>query len=61
VDGLLSKVTDKTKICFLANPENPTWTYINETELRRLAAGLPDTVVLVIDSAYAEYVDDPAY
>ena len=61
VDGLLDKVTNKTKICFLANPENPTGTYIGEEDLRHLATELPSSVVLVIDSAYAEYVIDPDY
>jgi len=61
VDGLLANVTAKTKICFLANPENPTGRYIGKKELHRLADGLPPSVILVIDSAYAEYVDDPDY
>ncbi len=61
VDNLLAGVTDKTKIVFLANPENPTGTYIPATEVKRLRDNLPRSIVLVIDSAYAEYVDDPAY
>ena len=54
-DNLLEKVTDKTKILFIANPNNPTGTYLPETELKRLHEGLPGQVLLVIDSAYAEY------
>ena len=61
VDGLLSKVTNKTKVCFIANPENPTGTYIDRHELSRLTTELPPSITLVIDSAYAEYIDDPDY
>lgn len=56
VDKILAKVTAKTKMVFLANPNNPTGTYIPVSEVRRLRAGLPGHVVLVLDGAYAEYV-----
>jgi histidinol-phosphate aminotransferase len=56
VDAILAKVTEKTKIVFLANPNNPTGTYIPFDEVKRLHAGLPPHVVLVLDAAYAEYV-----
>lgn len=56
VDAILAAVTDKTKIVFIANPGNPTGTYIPASEIRRLHAGLPGHVVLVLDAAYAEYV-----
>lgn len=56
VDAILEAVTDKTRIVFLANPNNPTGTYLPIDEIRRLHAGLPSNVVLVIDAAYAEYV-----
>ncbi|WP_183930978.1 histidinol-phosphate transaminase [Rhizobium mongolense] len=56
VDAILAAVTDKTKIVFIANPGNPTGTYIPVSEVRRLQAGLPKHVVLVLDAAYAEYV-----
>lgn len=56
VDALLAKVTAKTKIVYLANPSNPTGTYLPFSEVKRLHAGLPDDVLLVIDAAYAEYV-----
>ena len=56
VDALLARVTPKTKIVFLANPNNPTGTYLPYDEVRRLHAGLPKSVLLVIDAAYAEYV-----
>jgi len=56
VDAILAKVTPNTRIVFLANPNNPTGTYLPFEEVRRLHAGLPPTVLLVIDAAYAEYV-----
>lgn len=56
VDAILAAVTARTKIVFLANPNNPTGTYIPFEEVRRLRAGLPDHVLLVLDAAYGEYV-----
>lgn len=56
VDAILAAVTDRTRIVFLANPNNPTGTYIPFEEVRRLHAGLPRNVLLVLDAAYAEYV-----
>jgi histidinol-phosphate aminotransferase len=56
VDTILAAVTPRTKIVFLANPNNPTGTYLPFEEVRRLHAGLPKNVLLVIDAAYAEYV-----
>lgn len=56
VDALLAAVTARTKVVFVANPNNPTGTYIPHTEMTRLRAGLPAHVLLVIDSAYTEYV-----
>ena len=56
VDAILDCVTEKTKIVFIANPNNPTGTYISFDEVRRLHAGLPSNVLLVLDCAYAEYV-----
>jgi histidinol-phosphate aminotransferase len=61
VDALLSKVTDKTKIVFLANPNNPTGTYLPRKEIVRLARALPPHVLLVLDAAYAEYVQRDDY
>lgn len=61
VDGLLARVTDRTRLLFLANPNNPTGSYLSESALRRLHRGLPDHVLLVIDAAYAEYVAAPDY
>jgi len=56
VDAMLAAVTKKTKIVFLANPNNPTGTYISFDEVKRLHRGLPPHVLLVLDAAYAEYV-----
>jgi histidinol-phosphate aminotransferase len=56
VDAILAKVTPRTKIVFLANPNNPTGTYLPFDEVKRLHAGLPPQVLLVLDAAYAEYV-----
>ena len=61
VDSLLAAATEKTRILFLANPNNPTGTYISKSELVRLRAGLPDQVLLVIDAAYSEYVEREDY
>jgi histidinol-phosphate aminotransferase len=56
VEAILACVTDKTKIVFLANPNNPTGTYLPFETIKRLHAGLPANVLLVLDAAYAEYV-----
>lgn len=56
VDEMLKLVTPRTKLVFLDNPNNPTGTYLPFSEVRRLQAGLPEEVLLVIDAAYAEYV-----
>jgi histidinol-phosphate aminotransferase len=57
VDSVLSCVSDRTRIVMIANPDNPTGTYLSRSEIRRLHEGLPDDVLLVLDSAYLEYVD----
>jgi histidinol-phosphate aminotransferase len=56
VDAILAAVTPKTRIVYLANPNNPTGTYLPHSEVRRLHAGLRSDILLVIDAAYAEYV-----
>ncbi len=61
VDAILAVVTERTKMVFLANPNNPTGTYIANSEMQRLRAALPDHVMLVIDSAYAEFVSRNDY
>ena len=57
IDALLALVTDKTRGVFLANPNNPTGSFLPRAELARLHAGLPSDVLLVVDQAYAEYLD----
>ena len=57
VDALLAAVTPATRVVFLANPNNPTGSYLPRAELVRLHAGLPRDVLLVVDQAYAEYID----
>ena len=61
VDAILAAVTKKTKMVFLANPNNPTGTYISFDEVKRLHRGLPPQVLLVLDAAYAEYVQRNDY
>jgi histidinol-phosphate aminotransferase len=57
VDAILAACTDRTALVFVANPNNPTGTMIPEAEIERLAAGLPPQALLVLDGAYAEYVE----
>jgi histidinol-phosphate aminotransferase len=61
VDGFLAQVTERTRIVFVANPNNPTGTYLSADEMARLHAGLPPGVVLAIDAAYAEFVNRNDY
>ncbi|WP_431283040.1 histidinol-phosphate transaminase [Humitalea sp. 24SJ18S-53] len=61
VDGILRAVGPRTRMVFLANPNNPTGSILAQSEVERLRAGLPDDVLLVLDAAYAEYVTRPDY
>ncbi len=61
VDAVLRLVSPATRLVFLANPNNPTGTRLRDSEMRRLRAGLPADVLLVIDAAYAEYVERPGF
>jgi histidinol-phosphate aminotransferase len=61
VDAVLAGVTERTRIVFIANPNNPTGTYLGTPELARLHAGLPASVLLAIDAAYAEFVNRNDY
>ena len=56
VDEIIAKITDKTRIIFLANPNNPTGTYLPFDEIKRLQQAMPKDCLLVLDAAYAEYV-----
>jgi histidinol-phosphate aminotransferase len=59
VDAMLELVDERTKIVFISNPANPTGSWNSGEEIRRLHAGLPEHVILVVDEAYAEYVTEP--
>jgi histidinol-phosphate aminotransferase len=59
-DAMVAAVTDRTRLVFLCNPNNPTGTAIGRDELLRLVDGVPDSVLVVIDEAYREYVDPAA-
>lgn len=56
VDALLARLSPRTRVLCLANPNNPTGTYLRDSEIRRLHAALPGGVILLLDGAYAEYV-----
>lgn len=57
VDAILAACNRRTKLVFIANPNNPTGTMISMAEIERLAAGIPKQAILVLDGAYAEYVE----
>ncbi len=57
VDALLAACNERTKLVFIANPNNPTGTMISEAEIARLAEGMPPQALLVLDGAYAEFVE----
>ncbi len=61
VDELIKKSSKNTRVCFIANPNNPTGTYLNKNEIKKLREGLPSKCLLVIDSAYSEYVTKSDY
>jgi histidinol-phosphate aminotransferase len=61
VEAMLAAVTPKTRMVYIANPNNPTGSYLTREEMRRLHAGLPGDVLLVIDAAYGEFVGAPDY
>jgi len=60
-EAMLGAVGPETRAVILCNPNNPTGTYLNLAAVRDIAAGLPDDVGLIVDEAYVEFVDDPAY
>ncbi len=61
VDAILAAITPATRIVAIANPNNPTGTFIPTAEINRLRAALPPNVLLILDAAYAEYMDRPDY
>ena len=60
-DQMLSKVSDKTKVMFIANPNNPTGTLMNRDRVEYLMARLPENVIVVFDEAYYDYRDPTIY
>tara|TARA_B100000579_G_C22777830_1_gene827595 strand:- start:18 stop:1364 length:1347 start_codon:yes stop_codon:yes gene_type:complete len=61
IDSILNEVTPSTKIIYLANPNNPTGTYLTKKEIIQLLNVLPKNIILVLDGAYAEYVNKDDY
>jgi len=60
-EALLSAVTGRTQAVILCNPNNPSGTFVGLDRVRRLAHELPGGVILIVDEAYREFVDDPSY
>ena len=61
IDDVIAQVNDKTRLVYIANPNNPTASYVPVSEMRRLHRALPETALLVIDAAYSEYVQRNDY
>ena len=61
VDNILNLLTDKTRLIFLANANNPTGTFISKNEVYRLINNIPENILLVYDAAYAEYIKNDDY
>jgi len=61
VDRMIAAITERTRIVYLANPENPAGSYVSGAEVRRLHSAMPESALLVLDCAYEEYVDAPDY
>jgi len=60
LDAMLAAVTDRTRVIFIANPNNPTGTWLGEDELEAFIAAVPARIAVVVDEAYFEYASDPA-
>ena len=61
IEQILTRITSKTKIVFIANPNNPTGSYLTKSEIEKLIAGTPKNVLIVLDHAYEEFVDEADY
>ena len=61
VDAILSKVNSNTRVVLIANPDNPSGTHLSSQDIRRLHAGLPDNVLLIVDAAYEEFAFEADY
>lgn len=60
LDAMLAAITDRTRVIFVANPNNPTGTWLGEAELKAFVAAVPARIAVVVDEAYFEYASDPA-
>ncbi|CAL1241742.1 histidinol-phosphate transaminase [Candidatus Methylocalor cossyra] len=61
LEAMAERVDGATRVVFIANPNNPTGTYLKTAELRRFLTGLPESTLAVVDEAYFEYVEAPDY
>ncbi|ARU57508.1 histidinol-phosphate aminotransferase [Oleiphilus messinensis] len=61
LNGIAAALTEKTKLVFLANPNNPTGTWFSESQLRAFLTKVPEDIVVVLDEAYCEYISEPDY
>ncbi|MCP4695724.1 MAG: histidinol-phosphate transaminase [Gammaproteobacteria bacterium] len=61
LEAMRAAITDDTRVVFIANPNNPTGTWVNKRELKAFLDAIPENVLVVADEAYIEYVEDPAY
>lgn len=61
IEAMISHITEKTKLFFVCNPNNPTGAMVNRNQIRYLMENIPDHILVVADEAYAEYVEDPDY
>jgi len=61
IDAILAAITSKTKIIFIANPNNPTGSYLNKSEVQKLIDGAPKNVLIVLDHAYEEFAEENDY
>lgn len=61
LDAMIAAITDNTKVIFLANPNNPTGTWFTKAEFEGFISQVPESVIVVLDEAYFEYVDEPEY
>jgi len=61
LDSMLAKITDSTRMIFIANPNNPTGTWLGRTEMERFLDAVPRNVVVLVDEAYVDYVEEDEY
>jgi len=61
MDGIRKAIDDKTKVVFIANPDNPTGTYVSDKQITKFLENIPDSVIVVMDEAYYDFVDAKDY